>query len=226
MQMMKTNRAIIVMGLVILFFATCKKDENSIQLTQVDSIQDIDGNTYKTVTIGKQIWMASNLKTTKYNDGTAIPLVTDETAWIHSTPGYCWYENDSVTNKSTYGALYNWYTVKTGKLCPTGWHVPTEPEWTTLAPTFWAGQLKEIGTSHWADPNFMASNTTGFTALPGGYRISYGSFGSIGEIGCWWSSTEDTSLLAWYRYMYYYSGNFRVISTNKQYGFSVRCLKD
>ena len=116
------------------------------------TVTDIDGNVYHTVTIGTQTWMVENLKTTKYNDGTAIPLVTDSTAWLNlTTPGYCWYNNDAATYKNTYGALYNWFTVNTSKLAPSGWHVPTDAEWTTLitylgGETVAGGQMKSTGT--------------------------------------------------------------------------------
>jgi len=137
---------------------------------------DIDGNVYNTITIGTQIWMKENLKTTKYNDGSSIPLVTDNTAWINlSTPGYCWYNNDAATYKSAYGAMYNWYTVNTGKICPPNWHVPTDTQWETLitylgGKIIAGGKMKETGTAHWTSPNIGATNETGFTALPGGYR--------------------------------------------------------
>jgi len=105
--------------------------------SSIGTITDIDGNYYTTVTIGTQVWMVENLKTTKYNDGTGIPLVTDNTVWCNlSTPGYCWYNNDETTYKNPYGALYNWHTVHTGKLCPSGWHVPTDSEWITLTSYF------------------------------------------------------------------------------------------
>ena len=111
---------------------------HSCELIDDNSIKDKDRNVYKTVIIGTQVWMAENLKTTKYKDGTAIPLVTDGNAWAAlSTPGYCWYNNDAATYEDTYGVLYNWYTVNTGKLCPTGWHVPSDAEWTTIRNISW-----------------------------------------------------------------------------------------
>ena len=114
-------------------------------VTATPNVVDIDGNVYHTVTIGTQVWMVENLKTTRYNDGTAIPLVTDGTAWAAlTTPGYCWYNNDSATYKNTYGALYNWYAVNTGKLAPTGWHVPTDSEWTVLT-TYLGGESLQAG---------------------------------------------------------------------------------
>jgi uncharacterized protein (TIGR02145 family) len=198
--------------------------------------KDGDDNNYPVVTINNQIWMAENLKTTKYNDGTAIPSVTDITAWsaLHS-PGYCWYNNDSVTYKATYGALYNWFTVDASSngdknICPKGWHVATDAEWTTLI-TYLGGEtvagvkLKEIGTTHWTIPNTAATNETGFMALPGGYRYGNGSFVELGFSGYWWSSTEYADY-AWERYMSSsYSGVYRGYYL-KQHGFSVRCLQD
>jgi uncharacterized protein (TIGR02145 family) len=200
-----------------------------------NSIKDIDDNVYNTVTIGTQVWMAENLKTTKYKDGTAILLVTDGAAWAALiTPGCCWYNNDAATYKATYGALYNWYTVNTGKLCPTGWHVPTDIEWTTLT-TFLGGELvagsklKETDVTHWLSPNTGATNESGFTALPGGYR--FGSFGngmffSIGVSGYWWSSTEYNTYNAWYRSVDYDGSDVYRNGSSKNNGFSVRCLRD
>ena len=194
------------------------------------SVSDNDGNTYKTIPIGTQTWMAENLKTTKYNDGTAIPLVTDGTAWAAlSTPGYCWYNNDAATYKATYGALYNWYTVNTGKLCPTGWHVPTDAEWTTLTTSLGGesvagGKLKETGITHWQSPNTGATNESGFTALPGGERYYSGTFDSFQSYSYWWTSTENNTGSAWYRWIYS-SGSIIVRGyLNKIYGFSVRCI--
>ena len=138
-------------------------------------IADADGNTYKIIKIGDQVWTAENLRTTRYNDGTEIPLVTDYTAWTNlTTPSYAWTNND-IGNKSVYGALYNWFVVKTCKLCPSGWHVPTDAEWTILENhlggiSVAGGKMKETGTEHWFAPNTDATNESGFTALPGGWR--------------------------------------------------------
>ena len=155
--------------------------------------QDGDGNNYPIVTIGTQTWMTENLKTTKYNDGTDIPLVIVDTAWNSlSTPAYCWYNNDFI-NKVNYGALYNWYTVSTSKLCPKGWHVLSDAEWTVLTTYLGdnaGGKLKEAGFTHWSSPNTVATNESGFTALPGGFRWSSGYFYFVGYNGLWWSSSE------------------------------------
>ena len=197
----------------------------------IGTVTDIDGNVYKTVKIGNQWWMAENLKVTKYKDGSAIPNVTKGTLWNGLTTGaYCNYDNKE-SNVATYGRLYNWYAINTGNLCPTGWHVPTDAEWTTLidylgGTSVAGGKLKETGTTHWNSPNTGATNETGFTALPGGYRGINGAFFSIGYYGYWCSATESNANYAWYRYMdYNYSLVYRSIS-NKQYGFSVRCLRD
>jgi len=194
--------------------------------------KDNDGNNYTTVQIGTQVWMVENLKTIKYNDGTPIPLVTDSTAWSNlTTPGYCWYNNDTA-NKNAYGALYNWFTVNTGILAPTGWHVPTDAEWTTLTTylggeSIAGGKLKETGLTHWRSPNAGATNESGFTALPGSHRDINGAFSAIGDDGYWWSVTEYGSTgKVWYRNMNYnYAGVVRV-SNNKINGHSVRCVKD
>ena len=197
----------------------------------IGSVYDNDGNIYKTVSIGNQIWMAENLKTTRYNDNTSIPLVSDNNEWRSLiSPGYCWYNNDASKYKSTYGALYNWYTVATFKLCPVGWHVPTHGQWSILA-TYLGGEsvagdkLKEAGESHWIRPNARASNESGFTALPGGGRID-GTFEDIGIAGGWWSSTAFDGGNAWCREL----DDDQVLllsgSLSLSQGFSVRCIKD
>ena len=139
-------------------------------------VTDSDGNLYNTVTIGTQCWLTENLKTTRYNDGSQIPKVSDPLAWSNLiTPAYCWYNNDSSSYMAAYGAMYNWYTVATGKLCPDGWHVPTDGDWTKLTDylcgnSMSSAKLKEAGNMHWNNPNGESTNTSGFTALPGGYR--------------------------------------------------------
>ncbi len=201
-------------------------------VTGTYTLTDIEGNEYKVVKIGEQVWMAENLLTTKYNDSTAIPLVTDITAWGNlSTPGYCWYNNDSATYAQTYGALYNWYTVNTGNLCPTGWHVPTDTEWTTLTTyhggeSVAGGKLKETGTTHWDTPNTGATNETGFTALPGGYRLGNGPFDRIRRFCNLWSATEFDTYEAWNRSIYYDDSLADRVNNSKRRGFSVRCVRD
>ena len=208
------------------------KSSFEFDVREIVLLTDTDGNVYKTVTIGSQTWMAENLKTTKYSNGISIPLVTDNTSWSYlSTPGYCWYDNDATANKATYGALYNWYTVNTGKLCPTGWHVPTDAEWTVLLDFLggWylaGGKLKEAGFTHWNSPNTSATNEIGFSALPSGSRGFFGEFFDIGNGGNWWSSTETDTNEAWYQDLannYCRMGRGRY---SKREGYSVRCLGD
>jgi uncharacterized protein (TIGR02145 family) len=196
------------------------------------TITDIDGNVYHTVTIGSQVWMVENLKTTKYRNGDPIPNVTDNTAWYNLTTGaYCNYDNN-ISKATTYGRLYNWFAVNDNrKIAPSGWHVPTDEEWTTLT-TFLGGfsvaggKLKEAGLAHWVSPNTGATNETGFTALPGGTRISDGTFYNNGYSGNWWSSTVSNAVSAWYRYLYYNDGKGLRDGSINLYGFSVRCLRD
>ena len=195
-------------------------------------LTDVDGNTYNVVTIGDQVWMKENLKVTKYKDATDIPLVTDGDTWFQTDdPGYSWYENDEATYAETYGAMYNWYTVSTGKLCPEGWHVPTDEEWTTLTDYLGGegvagGKLKEAGTSHWESPNTDATNETGFTALPGGYRSNGGQFYALESQGNWWTSSEDDNVYVWGRRMDHSDAIVDRGHSNKNFGKSVRCIKD
>ena len=194
-------------------------------------VTDIDGNVYSTVRIGSQVWIAENLKVIRFNDGSSIPLVIDNDLWGKTTiPRYCFYNNDTAY-KNFYGSLYNWYAVKTNKLCPTGWHVPTLQEWTTLEDYTCAGNiggiLKEAGTTHWLSPNAGATNSSGFRGLPGGNRDFEGPFYNIGSIGYWWSSTEDEmGGFAWAHYMFYNNDGYNKLHLNNTLGFSVRCLRD
>jgi len=193
---------------------------------------DADGNNYSVVQIGTQVWMVENLRVTHYNDNTTIPLVPNDTVWSNlTTPGYCWYNNDYATYGSVYGALYNWYTVNTGKLCPTGWHVPSDEEWTALADylggqSVAGGKLKETCTTLWHSPNNGATNESGFTALPGGFRSYDGSFYPLGFYGYFWSNTAGCSSGGWYRLLRYYSAEVFRYLYEEEVGCSVRCLKD
>jgi uncharacterized protein (TIGR02145 family) len=196
------------------------------------TVTDIDGNVYQTVTIGTQVWMKENLKVTHYRNGDEIPNVTVNAAWAALTTGaYCEYNND-VNNVATYGRLYNWYAAADSRnIAPTGWHVPTDAEWQTLVDylgfgTIAGGKMKEAGTTHWTIPNTGATNESGFTALPGGYRISNGTYGSMSTNTAYWSSTESNSLFAWYRRLDYSNTGIYRYDNNKVYGFSVRCVKD
>jgi uncharacterized protein (TIGR02145 family) len=188
-------------------------------------LMDVEGNVYKTVKIGNQVWMAENLKTTKNNDNSDIPLVSNRLEWLNiSIPGYCWYDNDEANNKATYGALYNWFTVNTGKLCPTGWHVPNEREWIKLTDYLGGanvagGKLKESGTTHWESPNESATNESGFAALPGGFRFGDGGFSNYGTNGYWWGSSGYNVNDCGNQYLNSSNSIFNLNTTDKQYGF-------
>lgn len=217
-----TNSAGTVYGNTITF--------NTLSTTD-DTVTDIDGNVYRTVRIGDQIWMAENLRTTRFNDGTPISYVTDGSVWDSlTTPGYCWYNNDT-SNKATYGGMYNWYAVNTNKLAPVGWHVPTKEEWLTLinylgGEDVAGGKLKEVGTSHWASPNTGATDETGFTALPSGYRGGGGMFWHLGGACFWWSATRESVNKAWRCSINYLSSSLDIDSQYFTHGWSVRCVKN
>jgi uncharacterized protein (TIGR02145 family) len=212
----------------------------------------IEGYSYPTVSIGTQCWTKENLRVTMYNDGTAIPLNntytsgTVSTVWQGLTTGaYTIYGNESSTgaNATNYGFLYNWYAAKgvstsgstTYKnICPMGWHVPTDAEWRTLetylntvAPTgSVGGKMKSIGTTYWNSPNTGANNSSGFSALPGGFRGFGGSFNFISFNAVFWSATENDNFYAWSRNLFSNAGNVdRNSNNNKSVGASVRCLR-
>jgi uncharacterized protein (TIGR02145 family) len=197
------------------------------------TITDVEGNVYKTIQIGSQIWMAENLKTTKLNDNTVIRNVTDNNEWINLTsPGYCWYNNAETPYKAEYGAMYNWFTINTGKLCPTGWHIPSAGEFYTLV-TFVGDEntagikLKETGTTHWESSNQdpAPTNETGFTALPGGERSGYdGTFTLIGEYCEMWTTSLD---MYPNDVIYMLFVNYAINANRKNTsGYYIRCIKD
>jgi uncharacterized protein (TIGR02145 family) len=204
------------------------------------SVSDIESNVYKTVTIGTQTWMAENLKSTKYNDGTAIPLVTDNATWAGSnSPAYCWYDNDAPTYKAAYGALYNWFVISRASngnknVCPVGWHLPGDDEWIILTDFLGGlntagGKMKEAGTAHWKSPNTGATNESGFTAIPAGLRyFDNGKFDRLGMSTDIRGSSKIINSGYWKRGLYYQTTNVFYDDgyTNQQYGLSIRCLKN
>ena len=238
----------LILMLVISLSVGCKKekdkddDNNKGIKLETGTVKDIEGNTYKTVKIGNQWWMAENLNTTKMSDGTDIPFHEAQTWASLKTPGYSWY--NFQTYGDTYGAQYNWYAVETGKLCPAGWHVPSDEEWQVMEMHLGlssgeaqstgfrgiqgeGGKLKDTGTEHWDSPNTGATNETGFTGLPGGVRTS--GVMSLGRYGHWWTSTPETvgpHLYGWNRALHY--GESRIYRGNNpaSYGYSVRCIKN
>jgi uncharacterized protein (TIGR02145 family) len=203
-----------------------------------DCIKDIEGNTYKTAVIGSQTWMAENLKTSKYNDGTQIPNIKDSIEWSKLTIGaWCIYNND-VTNNAKYGKLYNWYVVSpttngNKNVCPTGWHVPSDAEWDVLDNDYLGndaiagGKMKEVGNTNWSSPNIEATNTSLFTGLPGGGRSFNGvDYGFIGKYGIWWSSSEHPTNNAGIRILHFGGKDSDESYRNRGGASSIRCLKD
>jgi uncharacterized protein (TIGR02145 family) len=209
--------------------SACKEDDDIIPL--YDTVTDIDGNVYHSVTLGTQVWMLENLKTTRFNNGSPIPQVREFKAWRElKTPGFCWYYSDSVTYNSTDGILYNWYAVNTGKLAPKGWHIPSDEEWTILGTYLGGdpvagGKMKEKGTTNWFIPNNGATNESGFTALASGFRNNDGQYGAHLLNACFWSSSQKwgwgiSRILSYdkrdlYKYLIF-----------KENGHSVRCIRD
>jgi uncharacterized protein (TIGR02145 family) len=213
------------------------------------SVTDIDGNLYNTVQIGNQCWTQSNLTVSKYCNGDNIPNLTDNTLWSQtntsSTGAWCNYNNDA-NNGTTYGKLYNWYAVNDSRgLCPTGWHVPTDSEWNIMvkyldpnadtAAVGWQNTNAAIAlksTTGWSSQGAVVTNTSGFSALPGGDRYPDGSWGAAYYYGLWWSSSEDGPGSAWYRFLHYIyaevnrTNNYHLLNDPKRHGFSVRCLRD
>ncbi len=200
------------------------------------SVSDIDGNKYRTIQIGRQTWMAENLRTTKFNDGTPLVHMPLEDNGYNGNPGYSFYNNDPATYKTVYGALYNWRTIyyqtnNSRNICPEGWHVPDDNEWDTLTTylgglTVAGGKLKETGTSHWISPNTRGTNLSGFTAVPGGFGSFNGtSYTRLGEMGYWWSSARFEDYAGWARVIY--KNNSDIMRVYVQASeMSVRCVKD
>lgn len=203
-----------------------------LQITTRGKVKDIDGNTYPVITIGNQTWMSSNLKVTRFRDGTPIKYVASGWEWgSQNDASYCWYNNDSTSYKANYGAMYNWYAANSPLLCPEGWKVPGNNDWSKLISTLGGvevagGKLKETGTIHWNAPNADATNESGFSALPGGYR-SYvnGAYFSIRDNAGWWTTTALNNELALsYHITLYTTGFVRIVENNKNYGLSIRCI--
>ena len=227
--MNKLNVLLVSACAFCMLFAGCEKKS---------TVTDIDGNVYQTITIRGQEWMAENLKTTRYKDGTPIEFPdADDSAWENNTTGaYCWHSND-IENKDTYGALYNWPAVKNpGGLCPDGWHVPEDAEWETVVQhlggeTNAGGRLKSTRTDpdlhpRFNSPNNGATNSSGFSGLPGGLRRSNGTFREIGVYGAWWTATDGGVGDSWHRSIFHLDTTVYHFIYGKGSGMSVRCVKD
>jgi len=219
---------VFIVSVVIL--TGCKKDKD-------EFIVDADGNKYTAVTIGDQVWLVGDLKTTSFNDGTEIPLIIDGAEWAAAAgSAYCFYDNN-ISNKDTYGALYNWYAVNTGKLCPAGWHVSSKADWDELVDFLGGdavagGKLKTTGTVEggdglWFQPNVSATNEYGLSIVPGGERSAgSGGFFDLGYGGLWWSSTEFDANRGYFYYINNVDAAVGASDAGKRNGFSVRCVKN
>ncbi len=252
---------ITIASILVLFFGfvSCSDDEAQTQnQDQVASRPDVPTQNGQ-VRIGTQVWMTKNLNVSRYSDGTPIPQVTNPAQWENLTTGAWCYYNNSTTNGAIYGKLYNWYAVAgiyniaslsnpalRKKLAPTGWHVPSDGEWSNLIncldpnanggsnlPNIAGGKMKatgtiQAGTGLWQDPNTDATNALGFTVLPGGCRFidDVGTFNTMGYNGYWWSSSVDGPSSAFYRYLNFDNGSAYRDSDDKRFGYSVRCLRD
>ena len=211
-----------------------------------NTVTDIEGNVYKTVTIGLQTWMRENLRTSLYNDGSIITEASMDIDWASNNPLWCWYENNHMNDEEK-GKLYNWYAVDAasngGKnVCPSGWHVPNEADWNQLIDYLEGsstngnvlgiqslqvgGKMKMVGSSAWQSPNTGASNQSGFTGVPSGFRNNFGGFGSLDQVSYWWSQTSNTASNAWYRKVNYDNAYIERGSIIKSFGFPVRCVQD
>ncbi|MCQ2272338.1 MAG: fibrobacter succinogenes major paralogous domain-containing protein [Bacteroidales bacterium] len=265
---MKMRKLTIIMAAmaIVLAFGSCKKDEVAKQESPTggevieNAVTDIDGNTYRAVKLGEQVWMAENLRTTRYADGTSISLGSITS----TTTAYLYYPNDNSGNVNTYGYLYNWKAVMGNSsssssnpsgvqgICPNGWHVPSDAEWTQLT-TYVKSQPEYVcegcsgtdderttnciakalaSTSGWKSYDYYgtpgndpsSNNATGFAAVPAGYYI--GSYYNFGLNAYFWSATQDDSDYAYYRYLYYHNAGVGRNYYSKYHGFSVRCLRN
>jgi uncharacterized protein (TIGR02145 family) len=220
--MMKIFASVLIPITIVIL--SCKKDKNICP----NKVQDNEGNTYNVIQIGNQCWTKENLRTSKFNNGTKITNLIDN--WSSSapasTPAWCNY-NNNTTYDATFGKLYNWYTVEAGNICPTGWHVPTDEDWTILT-NYLGGESTAGGkmkTITWYPPNTGASNESNFSGLPAGIRYLNSSL-EIGRLGRWWSSTETSAISARYLSIGTDSVSVKRSGTDKRLGFSIRCLKD
>ncbi len=217
----------------MLLLFSCSKSDSPV-VPPSTTVSDIDGHNYALVTIGTQCWTQTNLNVSKYRNGDVIPQVNDAAQWASLTTGaWCYYQYNSA-NGTDYGKLYNWYAVHDARgLAPTGYHVPSDAEWNTLI-WFLGGEgvagtkMKATTLWTWSDPIYgpLATNSSGFTAFPGGYCNYNGSFNTISQFAYWWSSSESSTAEAWCRTVSY--SNF-VANRDYHYktrGFSVRCLRD
>lgn len=237
--------AFILTGMLLVMTYSCKKDNSSGSTggtstaifnpnSSYGTMTDQEGNTYKTIQIGTQVWMAENLRVTKYRNGDLIGTTSPSTLPLTGAgnPSYQWAGMNDENQVATYGRLYTWQAVTdTRNIAPTGWHVASSAEWTTLrdylgGDSIAGGKLKETGMTHWLGNNYGATNESGFTALPSGLRDAGGLFYTDGKYASWWTSTEEPPSNAWYSYVGGVSTTLVLLDSPKSEGYAVRCVKD
>ena len=217
---------VVICILLLPLLWSCEKDNTPV------SVSDIDGNVYQTLEINNKVWMAENLRTTRFSDGEEIKLVTKNTEWMKNhEPGFAWYNNDSSMFKVPYGGLYNAYAAMDERICPEGWHVPSLEEIKSLVSslgdsTSAGGKLKVEGLSQWHSPNTGGGNSSGFSALPAGLRYFEGTFSSLSYFTAFWTTTEADSSSAYFLGLSYLDATASISKKSKKNGFSIRCIKD
>ena len=224
------KKIIYLLSITFLLLQACSSGDSDNNSN--NTVTDIDGNVYQTVTICNQTWTKTNLNVSKYRNGDVIPQVQDATQWASLTTGaWCYYNNDPA-NGAIYGKLYNWHAANDPRgLAPSGYHIPTDTEWTSLINCLGGeaeagGKMKEAGTTHWTNFNTSATNSSGFTGLPGGGRFEIGSFIDITANGSWWSSSELLPNYAWHVTLYADLSNAVKDYRDKKIGYSIRCIKN
>ncbi|MFZ4400759.1 MAG: fibrobacter succinogenes major paralogous domain-containing protein [Bacteroidales bacterium] len=228
---------LIVVGFLLIFTYGCKKSDDSSTVTPTPvptTVTDIDGNVYQTVTVGTQVWLKQNLKVSRFRNGDTITNVTDGVTWSNITTAACCDFGNNSSNSITYGRLYNFYAANDSrKIAPLGWHVSTDADWTKLktylgGDNIAGGKLKETGTLHWSSPNTAATNSSGFTAIPGGFREMDGSFDNSNmlRVGIYWTTTSFNSTSAWYLALNYDAAVVGRDKGSTNRGYSLRCVKD
>lgn len=222
---MTINRLSITVAILLtVVLSACKKEKTT--------LTDIEGNTYKTITIGGSTWMAEDLRTTKFRDGSSIPLVATGDPWEMTTSAAYNNVNNSADNALVYGRLYNWYTVNDSRgICPTGWHVPSNEEFTAMTTALGGsdvagGKMKEAGTSHWLEPNTAATNSSGFTSRGSGYINYLGEYKDFKAFAGYWTTMQQAPNHAYFRGFLFNSGVSDNYAVDKHTGLLIRCVKD
>lgn len=227
--------SLILCSILLAFVSSCKKDnkdKDPVVIEDTSIPKDYDGNIYKTVTIGSQVWMAENLKTTHYRNGDLIETVSDNSTFSNLSTGAVDNSNNNSSNVPVYGKIYNWYAVNDSRnICPKGWHIPSDAEWNTLMKSLGGmgpagGKMKKTGTVVWNSPNDYATDSSGFGGVGAGFRSLDGIFMHFGQSAYFWSTTAQSATHATGWYLYYSYGDVKNGSYSKKQSYSIRCVKD